>query len=89
MNTAMGGGVPTTREAQRRAADRDARPARRRKTLDVDQWLLDEARAALGAPTETETVRLALERVVANRRVADGIRRLAGRRLVDRRRIGR
>lgn len=62
---------------------------RRRKTLDLDQQLLDEARTALGATTETETVRLALERVVENRSIAEGIRRLAGKRLFDRRRIKR
>ncbi|MFI5245450.1 MAG: type II toxin-antitoxin system VapB family antitoxin [Gemmatimonadales bacterium] len=62
-------------------------PLRRRKTLDLDQRLLDEARAALGARTETDAVHDALERVVQNRRFADGLRALAGRRLVDRRRI--
>lgn len=51
-------------------------PLRQRKTLDLDQPLLDEARRVLGAPTETDTVRLALERVVRNRRFADRIRSL-------------
>jgi hypothetical protein len=60
---------------------------RRRKTLDVDQRLLDRARAALAASTETEAVRRALERVVDNRRVADGILMMAGKNWVDRRRI--
>lgn len=62
---------------------------RQRKTLDVDQRLLDQARAALAAPTETEAVRRALDRVVRNQRIADGIRRLAGRRWVDRKLIDR
>ena len=61
--------------------------ARRRKTLDIDQRLLDDARRALGAETETETVRLALERVANNQRVIEGLRALRGmrfdRRLID------
>jgi hypothetical protein len=60
---------------------------RQRKTLDVDQRLLDRARAALAASTETEAVRRALERVVDNRRVAEGILTMAGKNWVDRRRI--
>jgi len=35
-----------------------------KKTLHIDQPLLDEARAACGAQTETETVRLGLEALV-------------------------
>lgn len=62
-------------------------PVRQRKTLDLDQPLLDEARRVLGASTETETVRLALQRVVRNRRIADGIRALGGTKLVDRTRV--
>jgi len=58
-------------------------PRRRRKTLDVSQQLLSEAQRALGCATETETVRRALEGVVARKRAADGLRRLAGRRLFD------
>ena len=60
---------------------------RQRKTLDLDQPLLDEARRVLGAPTETDTVRLALERVVRNRHFADRIRSLGGLELVDRVRV--
>lgn len=69
-----------------------ARPrhARRsRKTLDLDQKLLDEARAVLGAETETEAVRVALERVVRNRRLAAVIHRFAGKIKIDRRAIER
>jgi Arc/MetJ family transcription regulator len=53
-------------------------PLRQRKTLDLDQHLLDQARRTLGAATETDTVRIALERVVRNKRIADGIRSLGG-----------
>jgi Arc/MetJ family transcription regulator len=61
---------------------------RQRKTLDLDQPLLDEARRVLGAPSETETVRLALERVVRNRHFADRIRSLGSLGLViDRARV--
>jgi Arc/MetJ family transcription regulator len=60
---------------------------RQRKTLDLDQPLLDEARRVLDAPTETDTVRLALERVVRNRHFADRIRSLGGRKLVNRARV--
>jgi Arc/MetJ family transcription regulator len=63
------------------------RPRRARKTLDLSQELLDQARRALGCDTETETVRQSLEAVVARKRAADGIRRLAGRKLFDRRRV--
>jgi Arc/MetJ family transcription regulator len=62
----------------RRAATR-----RRRKTVDIDQRLLDAARRILGCETETETIREALARIVDNRRVADGIRALAGSRIVN------
>jgi hypothetical protein len=35
-----------------------------KKTLHIDQALLDEAKAACGATTDTETVRLGLESLV-------------------------
>lgn len=60
---------------------------RARKNMRLDQALLDEARAALGVADETEAVTIALQRVVNNRRVADGIRALGGRRAVDASRI--
>lgn len=72
-----------------RARGARTRPLRQRKTLDLAQTLLDEARGALSARTETEAVHVALERVVQNRKFADVIRRLGGRDLVDRRRIDR
>lgn len=44
--------------------------------LEAPRVGMDEARRLLGAPSETETVRLALERVVRNRHFADRIRSL-------------
>ena len=43
-----------------------------KKTLNIDQKLLEEAKAACGATTDTETVRLGLEALVrraANQRL--------------------
>lgn len=62
-------------------------PRRRRKTLDLNQQLLNDARRALGCETETETVHRALEGVVARARAAEGLRRLGGRKLFDVRKI--
>jgi len=56
------------------------RPARRRakrKTLDIDQQLLDRARGALGTKTGAETVRQALEAVVRRNAQIEGIMRLS------------
>lgn len=63
------------------------RPTRERKNMRLDQKLLDSARRVLGTASETETVRLALSRVVDNARMADGIRALGGRRMLDASRI--
>lgn len=62
-------------------------PTRGRKNMRLDQALLDSAKHALGTESETEAVTLALQRVVDNARVADGIRALAGRRMFDESRI--
>lgn len=71
-----------SKRAARRAGSR-----RRRKTLELDQQLIDDARDVLGCQTETETVRRALEDVVARKRIADGIRWLGGRKLFNRRKV--
>ena len=68
-------------------AARRKQPARRRKTLDVDQRLLDNARARLKAESETETVRLALERVLNNKAHLDLIRWMAKNYKIDRKLI--
>jgi hypothetical protein len=52
-------------------------PRGRKKTLLLDQALLDRARQAPGVRTETATVRQALEAVVRREQQAQGIRTLA------------
>lgn len=58
-------------------------PARERKNMRLDQSLLDSAKRALGTASETETVTLALRRVVDNARIAEGILALGGRHMLD------
>lgn len=60
----------TKRPATRATTDR------RKKTLLLDQTLLDRARRALGAATETETVAQALKLVVRRQKQLDGIMQL-------------
>lgn len=74
---AAGGATRTAVEAPRRA----------RKNMRLSQDLLDAAKEALGLSDETETVTVALERIVANRRVARGIAAMGGRRVLDESRI--
>jgi Arc/MetJ family transcription regulator len=49
-----------------------------RTTLDIDEALLDEARAAAGATTKTETVEMGL-RALLERAARRRLARLAGR----------
>ena len=58
-----------------------------RKNMRLSQELLDEAKQALGLDDETETVTMALKRIVGNKRVADGIRALGGSRIIDESRV--
>ena len=58
-----------------------------KKTVRLDQNLLDEARRALGARTETEVITHALEAVVQRERQAEGLRTLASFGPIDERRI--
>ncbi len=53
------------------------RAGSRKKTLLLDQALLDRARQTLGARTETETVTQALETVVRRGQQIAGLRSLA------------
>ena len=53
----------------------------------LDQTLLDAAKQALGLSDETQTVTVALERIIASRRAADGISAMGGRRILDESRI--
>ena len=59
----------------------------RKKTLLLDQGLLDRARQALGARTETETVTQALETVVRRGQQIAGLRSLAALGPIDPARI--
>jgi Arc/MetJ family transcription regulator len=59
----------------------------RKKTLRLDQELLDRARQALGVRTETDAVTQALEAVVRRQQQVEGIRLLASLGPIDRSRI--
>ena len=64
-------------QTKKRVAQRSLSARRRKKTLVVDQQLLDQARVALGVRTETETVMRALELVVQREEQAQGLEELA------------
>ena len=49
----------------------------RKKTMLLDQALLDQARRLLGARNDTEAVGVALEEVVRRQRFIEGLERLA------------
>jgi hypothetical protein len=66
--------MATGKPAKRAAA----RGRGRKKTLLLDQALLDRARQALGLRTETDTVRRALEAVLRREQQVQGIRAVAG-----------
>lgn len=61
---------------------------KRRKTFMPDQALLDRARHALGARTESDAVTQALEAVVRRERQAEGVRLLSTLGPIDAERIG-
>jgi len=67
---------------------RKRQDASRKKTLLLDQDLLDRARRALGARTETDTVIQALEAVVRREMQAQGIQLLPQLGPIDASRIG-
>ncbi len=67
---------------------RPGRVRSRKKTLLLDQDLLDQARQALGTRTETDTVIRALEDAVRRRVQIEGIRALARLGPIDPTRIG-
>jgi hypothetical protein len=62
-------------------------PNGRKKTLRLDQGLLDRARQSLGARTETDAVTRALEAVVHREQQAHGIGVLASLGPIDASRI--
>ncbi len=67
--------MTTGKPSGRVAAQRRGRE--RKKTLLLDQALLDGARKALGVRTETEAVSRALEAVLRREQQVEGIRELA------------
>lgn len=71
--------------AQRRTSPRA--PSGQKKTLRLDQELLDRARQALGVRTETDAVTQALEAVVRRQQQIEGIRLLASLGPIDPARI--
>lgn len=62
-------------------------PGGRKKTLRIDQGLLDRARQALGVRTETAAVTRALEAVLRREQQIQGVRALAALGPIDSRRI--
>lgn len=50
-----------------------------RKNMRLDQAKLDQAKEILGTSTETETVEQALEMIIFQHQVREGIRRIAGK----------
>jgi Arc/MetJ family transcription regulator len=68
---------------------RRAAPRRQgqKKTLRLDQELLDRARQALGVRTETDAVTQALEAVVRRQQQIEGVRLLASLGPIDSTRI--
>jgi hypothetical protein len=78
--------------ATRKSAGRKRRASPRpgggkKKTLRLDQQLLDRARQALGVRTETDAVTQALEAVVRRQQQVEGIRLLASLGPIDAARI--
>lgn len=77
----------TRKPATRPATSARRSTAGRKKTLLLDQQLLDRARRALGARTETDTVTQALEAVVRREQQVEGLRALAALGPIDATRI--
>ncbi|MBM3278647.1 MAG: hypothetical protein FJY95_11295 [Candidatus Handelsmanbacteria bacterium] len=65
----------TPRQALPKAS---AKPALRRKNLNIDQKKLNLVHSILGARTETEAVDQALDIVLFRQELVRGIRRIAG-----------
>lgn len=64
-----------TKPAGRPHKGRQSQPSK--KTINLDQVLLDRARQTLGARTETDTITRALEAVVRRGQQIQGLRALA------------
>ncbi len=80
--------MPTRSKPKARTVASTALPhGGRKKTLRLDQNLLDRARQALGARTETDAVTRALEAIVRREQQAQGVRKLASLGPIDAARI--
>jgi hypothetical protein len=69
--------MPTHRKPKGKAGATLHITGDRKKTLRLDQGLLDRARQALGARTETDAITRALEAVVRREQQVRGLRALA------------
>lgn len=69
--------MPTRKPSTRKRRISPPRDRGRKKTLRLDQELLDRARQALGVRTETDAVTQALQAVVRRQQQVEGIRLLA------------
>jgi hypothetical protein len=72
-----GAGRPRKPKTRKVAEPEPIATRARKKTLIIDQQLLDRARHALGARTETDAVTQALQAVVQRERQIEGVRALA------------
>lgn len=80
--------MPRTKPARSRKPAASPARAPRKKTVSIDQSLLDRARQALGARTETEAIGRALEAVVRREQQIQGVRALATLAPIQSERIG-
>ena len=76
--------MPTRKDVATGTRDRSGR----KKTLRIDQGLLDRARQALGVRTETAAVTRALEAVLQREQQIQGLNALAALGPIDARQIG-
>lgn len=79
--------MATRKPAARKRRSSPGHGGGRKKTLRLDQELLDRARQALGVRTETDAVTQALEAVVRRQQQVEGIRLLASLGPIDAARI--
>jgi Arc/MetJ family transcription regulator len=79
--------MPARKPSTRKRRTSPPRDSGRKKTLRLDQELLDRARQALGVRTETDAVTQALQAVVRRQQQVEGIRLLASLGPIDAARI--
>jgi Arc/MetJ family transcription regulator len=79
--------MPARKPSTRKRRTSPPQDSGRKKTLRLDQELLDRARQALGVRTETDAVTQALQAVVRRQQQVEGIRLLASLGPIDAARI--